>query len=333
MGAARMREEERDVIAIGDTQVALTFASTSQPLIYGTEVTVPNVVLTVAGSTTNFAIATSSIRLKTALISKTGGDYYGRFNAEELRRLGIDVSQLMMSPEERTSISVVIVHENGKKFVVTYLGTQGNLSFEDIEPRLAYIKRTNAKLVHVGGYFLLPRLHGEATIKILKQSRDTGALTSFDTCWDPKAWTSKHVRTVRGILKYVDVFLPNLKEAQYISGSKSYRNAAENLLNLGPKIVALKMGSSGCYVVSKDKKARVKALKVEAVNTDGAGDAFNAGIVYGIIKGLTLEDAAKLANALGALKTTRLGTHLDFETQEETVNQLRELGVNLLAKK
>jgi len=325
-----MLEEERDVIAIGDTQVALTFASTSVPLTYDTEITVPNVMLTVAGSTTNFAIAASKIGLKTALISKTGGDYYGRLNLEGLKRLGVDVSQLKVSPEERTSISVVIVHDSGKKFVVTYLGTQGTLSFEDIEPHLAYVKQTRAKLVHVGGYFLLPLLHGEPTIKILKQSRDIGALTSFDTCWDPKAWTSERVRTVRGILKHVDVFLPNLKEAQYISGSRSYRKASEALLNLGPRIVAVKMGRKGCFAVSQNKKVRVKALKVKVINPDGAGDAFNAGIAYGIIKGLSLEDTAKLANALGALKTTRPGTYLDFETLGEMVNQLRKEGVALL---
>jgi len=109
------------------------------------------------------------------------------------------------------------------------------------------------------------------------------------------------------VLAASHVVLPSGSEAELLAGVTGPEEACRALLQLGPKVVALKRGADGCSIFTADGKIDVPAYPVEAVDPTGAGDCFDAGFVVGLLEGLPLEQVGRLANASGALGATRKG--------------------------
>jgi 2-dehydro-3-deoxygluconokinase len=105
----------------------------------------------------------------------------------------------------------------------------------------------------------------------------------------------------------VDVLKPCKAAARELTGEADYEKIARQLLGLGPRIVALTLGADGCIIAGSGKIARVPALKVEVVDTTGAGDAFMGGLSYGLLRGWDFERVGLFANACAALCCTKVG--------------------------
>ena len=118
-------------------------------------------------------------------------------------------------------------------------------------------------------------------------------------------------------LPYVDLFAPSLPEARAISGAADAEAAARWLEDHGAAKVVVKLGADGCYVGGGI--GHVEPVQVDAIDATGAGDAFVAGLLYGVLAGWPLEDAARLANAAGALATTAVGAGDGVRGLDETV--------------
>jgi sugar/nucleoside kinase (ribokinase family) len=306
-----MEDNYREAIVIGDGQVAFTFGRTPFQPRYGTEIMVSDLALDAAGSGALCAMALARLGVKTALVAKLGNDWYGHYALEGFRKCGVDTSLVKLTDGEKTSISAVIVRESGARATVTYDGTQGTFTLKDVEEVYDSIRRMRPKVIHVGGFFLLPRFQ-DGTLEVLSFAKDIGAITSFDTCWDPEGWPSRNVEKVCHLLPYVDYFLPNQKESEKLTAKRSVRDAAEVLLEWGTRNVVVKVGAKGCYLASKEVRKKISAFKVQVVDTDGAGDAFNAGFICGLVRGFPVEECAVWANAAGALKTAHFGLDFSF---------------------
>ena len=89
-------------------------------------------------------------------------------------------------------------------------------------------------------------------------------------------------------------------------------------------IIALKLGEKGCLLFDGKKLIREYGITVDVVDPTGAGDAFNAGVIYGVIRGLDLEKVARLANIIGTLSTTRLGAGQNLPTRREIIEFLKK---------
>ncbi|MEA3431502.1 MAG: PfkB family carbohydrate kinase [candidate division WOR-3 bacterium] len=126
----------------------------------------------------------------------------------------------------------------------------------------------------------------------------------MDTAWDARG---RWMKLLEPCLPYLDIFLPAVEEARMITDAETVEEIAKILIDKGVKIVGLKMGKEGCYIRTKSKKIRIPAYPVEVIDTTGAGDAFVAGFLTGILKKWSLEKTGRLANAAGALSTTAIG--------------------------
>jgi len=102
-------------------------------------------------------------------------------------------------------------------------------------------------------------------------------------------------------LPHIDYFLPSLEEARMIASLYAPSEVAQFLLDHGVGVVALKMGEEGCYLRSPDEEFQMPAYDVAAIDATGAGDAFVAGFLTGVVKGWDLKRTGHLANAVGAL--------------------------------
>jgi sugar/nucleoside kinase (ribokinase family) len=261
------------------------------------------------GCAANTGTSLAKIGIDTAIIGKVGNDGFGDFMINELSKWGADCSGVVRDTKVSTSATMVTVHSDGERSFIHYIGANATLTDEDVD--FEVIKRS--KILHVAGFFLMPAFDGEPAARVLKKAKEIGVITSLDTCWDSRGnW----MKLLEPCLPYTDYFVPSIEEARMITGKQDPADIAKVLMDKGVKTVALKMGEAGCYIRSADAELRIPIYKVNAVDACGAGDAFAAGFLAGIVNGWDLEKTGKFANAVGAFCVTAIGATTGIKDQK-----------------
>lgn len=292
--------EPPDVVVLGDINVDVIFIVESLPR-PGEVLGARSARVYHGGVGGNVATWLAKLGLRVALIGAVGSDYAGREVLGELERLGVDVSRVRVVEGEATGFMVVLVDRSGERTIVGSRGANSRLRVEREDLELAAM----ARHVHVSGYSMLNEDRGEGALSLLRAAVRAGVTTSVDlegvAYGGPGA-----VSALRGLATYVTA---NPLEVAHAVGAGVFdESAASRALELlGARAVVVKLGAEGCMIAEPGRVHRVPAYKVEVVDTTGAGDAFNAGLIYGLLRGLTLVDAARLANAAGAYKCTGYG--------------------------
>jgi sugar/nucleoside kinase (ribokinase family) len=242
---------------------------------------------------------------------KVGNDTFGEFVLGLLAERGIDSSGVLRDDEVPTSSTVVLVDGRGERTFLHLPGANGALRADELDRSLVLADRA----LHIAGALVMPMLDGEPTARLLAEARERGILTSLDTVWD----ASGRWERVLPALPHLDLFTASLSEARAISGEPEPPDAAAWLRKQGVRCVALKLGAEGCFVADDHGAHHVPAPRVDAVDGTGAGDAFAAGLLYGLLAGWDLARAARLANAAGALATTAVGASEGVRGLAETM--------------
>lgn len=260
------------------------------------------------GCASNTGTALAKIGIDTAIIGKVGDDGFGDFMVNELSKWGADCSGIVRDTKASTSATMVTVHGDGERSFIHYIGANATLTDEDVDYDV--VKRT--KVLHVAGTFLMPAFDGEPTARVLKKAKEMGVTTSLDTAWDSRGnW----MKLLEPCLPHLDYFVPSMEEARMITGKHEPSDVAKVLLDKGVKTVGLKMGEEGCYITDGRDEVRLPIYKVNAVDACGAGDAFAAGFLAGIVNGWDLEKTGKFANAVGAFCVTAIGATTGIKDQ------------------
>jgi len=229
-----------------------------------------------------------------------------------LQEARVDTSGMVRDPRVTTSTTAVLVSPDGERSFLHYFGGNAAMSENDVD----YDIIGRAKILHVAAAFLVPGLDGEPMARILARAREMGITTCLDTAWDAEG---RWMNLVEPCLHHVDLFVPNLEEAQRLSGKVEPPEIAEFFQRYGIKTIAIKRGKRGCYVRSAEGEFTVPAFPVKSVvDTLGAGDAFVAGLLAGLRRGWGIERACRLANAVGACCVSARGAS-GIRSFEETV--------------
>ncbi|CEK17944.1 carbohydrate kinase family protein [Chthonomonas calidirosea] len=282
---------------------------------------VERIELHAGGGVSNTGTALARLGISTAAVGKVGKDGFGDFLTHHLAAQGLDVSGIARDAQEATSSTMVLVHSDGERSFLHYLGANAALTLEDID----FQKIQQSRILHIAYAFLLPGLDGHPMVDLLKRSREAGVRTSLDTAWDAKnRWFS----LIQSYLPYVDYFVPSWEEARKMAGDRDDpRDVAKFFLDHGVRIVGLKLGERGCYIRSAEgEEVQLPAFKVPAVDALGAGDAWVAGFLAGMVKQLDLERCAWLGNAVGASCVMSLGATSGVRGWEETLELIRQHG-------
>ena len=254
------------------------------------------------GCAMNAAIVLGKLGNLTTMVGKVGDDGFGRYLIDVLDANGVNADGLLKDPLSSTSASFVSISSDGERTILHYLGSNKTICFEDVKLSFAL----NAKILFVGGTFLLPSFDGADCEKLLRFAKDNGQITALDTAWDV---TGRWMAVIKDCIKHLDYFMPSYDEAVKLSGETECERIADVFLKLGANSVVIKLGNKGCYVKeSGGKRFYSQPFIVEAVDTSGAGDAFCAGFLTGLVKNMDIEDCAIFANAVGALCVTAVGT-------------------------
>ncbi|MEM3832971.1 MAG: carbohydrate kinase family protein [Thermoprotei archaeon] len=298
-----------DVIAVGNANIDLMFTITYFPK-PDEEVLGKDFRIVPGGSASNFAVAISRLGVATGLIASLGDDAFGQLIMNNLKNENIDISHIKVIKNFPTGIVTIFIDEHGERRMIAYRGANLMLSKDDIDVR--YIK--SAKLVHLSGTKL------DLSEYISSIAKHEGLTVSFDP---GSVISSMGIIKCKTVLSNTDILFVNRLEIIQLTGIQDILNGVYELINYGPSIVVVKLGSEGSLAVTKNKKIRVPAFKVKVINTTGAGDAFDAGFLKAFLFNMKIEDALKIGNAVAALSITKPEPRLSFPKFDEVAHFLR----------
>lgn len=276
----------RSVHVIGNVQLDVLASRVVKMPEPGGDDIIERIAVRPAGAAGNVSLALAALGASHRLFGAVGDDQAGRWVLEKLRGLGLADDVLVVAGED-TGISIALEAPGWERAFITAHGVLGRYSVADVPA-----DAVAADLVHLTGYFSMPGLRGEGTRELLTRARDHGAVTLFDTGWDPDDWTGDAVDELMDLLPLVDVFLPNKGEALALTGRAATGQAAIDLAAVCRGWVVVKDGPNGVTARSHDGEALdVPAPAVEAVDTTGAGDSLAAGILADLRQGRSFAEA------------------------------------------
>jgi sugar/nucleoside kinase (ribokinase family) len=279
------------VTVIGCVQADVLLSPLTELPPAGHAILVEQMGVRVGGAGANTALACVEAGADVRLVGCIGDDQVGRWMRDELAPFGLD-RDLIVIAGEPSGLTVALESPDRDRTFLTYLGVNADWGPESIQPDALVCE----SLV-VCDYFVMPRLQRDAARGLLAQARAHGARTFFDTSWDPGGFAEPATAGVRALLREVDVFLPNEAEARALTGiAGGVAEAARALQQVSGGWVVVKLGADGCLAAGPgDVELTASAPAVTVVDTIGAGDAFNAGIVHALSGGADWQDALQWA--------------------------------------
>lgn len=301
-----------DVVVVGELNADLILRGDVIPVFGQVEKLVSDATLTIGSSSAICACGLARLGLRVAFAGKVGDDEFGRFMARELAARDIDTSSILIDPELKTGLSVILSRQGGNdRAILTYSGSIAALRFDDIN--LSLLNR--ARHLHLGSYFLLDNLRPDVP-RLFDAAHAHGLTVSMDTNYDP---SEKWDGGLAEALTRTDVFLPNETELCAITGQSTVEEALavmdKNLL------VAVKLGARGAIEHYEGQHHRAEIVPVEVVDTTGAGDSFDAGYLYGRLNAFGTR-TLRLACICGSLSTRAVGGTNAQATLEEALAYL-----------
>ncbi len=250
------------------------------------------------GKGCNQAVAIARLGGKVNFISKIGKDSYGELALNTLKKNKINTENIIQDSTLQTGVAGILVDKNsGKNAINVIVGAPSTLKISEINNQINIIKSSKIFLTQLE----VPK---DVTLHCLKIAKKNGCLTILNPA--PASKITKE------FFNNIDYFTPNETEAEFYTGikitnEKEAKKAAENLINLGIKKVIITLGEKGLFYSDGKKEIYLKASFVKAIDTTGAGDAFNGGLAYGLSKEKSIEECLELANKVAGLSTTKLG--------------------------
>jgi sugar/nucleoside kinase (ribokinase family) len=234
-----------------------------------------------------------------------GDDESGRLITKAFADDGLDLSGMEVVKGEQSTFTWIPVDAQGERCIYMFPNVNGKLSAEQVRGRFAGQIRS-AKHFHTEASQLplAPVKEG------MQVAREAGVRVIFDLDVAPSYFAHAKLGTEEDLiasLQFVDVLKPCKAAAREITGETDYEEIATTLLALGPKVVAVTMGSEGSLIASAGKMVHIPAFQVKVVDSTGAGDAFMGGLSYGLLRGWDLASVGLFANACAALCCTKVG--------------------------
>ena len=275
---------------------------------YGATVWVESIEEHLGGNGSNTSYALAKLGVPVRLRGAVGRDEFGDRVLERLREAGVHLDGV----ERRntpTATTVVLVARDGSRSFLHRPGVSSEIFSQplDFEGPPAHF--------HLANIFSLPHMRRTGQ-QSLRRARQGGWTTSLDTGHDAQG---EWMAVAGPCLAHLDLLLANESEARRLTGCVDERAAARAFTDQGVKCVAIKLGARGCAVFHQAGEIWAPAFPVPTIDTTGAGDCFTAGFLAALWRGQTLPEAARLANACGALSASSLGSVTGIRPWAETL--------------
>ena len=249
------------------------------------------------GSAANTVVGLTRLGCKTGFIGKVANDQEGKLQIDCFTKEGVDTSGIIQSKKGKSGSVMGFVDKKGARAL--YINSGVNDTIEPREINYGYLSQT--KFVHFSSFV------GEKSLRA--QKKLLAALpNNIKISFDPgSVYAQKGFAAIEPIIRSTYVLMPNAFELELLTGETDYRKGADLMIGLGVKIVAVKLGDKGCFLTDGEEQLKVEPFKVKVVDTTGAGDAFCAGFLYGLINKKSLYECGQIANFVGSKSVTAMG--------------------------
>jgi sugar/nucleoside kinase (ribokinase family) len=301
-----------DITIAGELNLDLILYGVPEELAREREYLTSDMMLTLGGSSSILAHNLAALGQRVGFASAVGPDQFGDIGIARLREAGVDVSRIRQLTASKTGLTVIMQREHWRN-MVTYSGTIAELQWEHLD--LDYLK--DSRHFHLSSFYLQVGLQPRIA-ELFKAMKAAGLTTSLDTNDDPDdTWKGGLLEA----LKYVDVFLPNEREARRIAGTKDLERALSWLSERVP-LVVVKCGKNGVIAQRGGERFTSAACAVQVIDAVGAGDSFDAGFLSQYVHGKSLEECLAAGNRSGAFSTTRVGGTEAFRDRARVAKEL-----------
>jgi fructokinase len=306
-----MNDAKRPVEAVALGELLIDFVST----VSGVDlIEAPGFFKAPGGAPANVAVGLARLGVSSGFLGQVGDDPFGRFLAQTLAASGVDISALCFTAQARTALAFVSLQKDGERDFMFYRHPSADMLYRAEDVNEAYLRQ--ARLLHFGSLSLIGEPSRSATLHAVEIARQNGLLVSYDPNLRLNLWPSVEAAR-QGILAawpLAEVIKVSEEELAFLSGESDLEAAARSLWGPRLRLLVVTCGAQGCRYFTAAFAGAVPGSKVSAVDTTGAGDAFVAGLLAGLLRQPeAFEDEAALrqicrrSNAAGALTTTQRG--------------------------
>ena len=304
------------VVIFGSINMDLAIATPRLPQA-GETITATNFVTAPGGKGANQAVAASRLGVNTHIVGRVGSDSFGEQLLESLATAGVETRGVLISDRSSSGIAVIAVANGGENNIIVVPGANGDIDKKDSDRLKDLLPGKTALLLQL-------EIPLEAVINAAKIAKEIGVKVILD----PAPFRAD---IPAELYQLIDIITPNEIEASQLVGfpvnnPETAKKAAQELRRRGVKIAIVKLGAQGVICVSENQTLFIPAFPVETVDTVGAGDAFNGGLVAALDKPLSLREAVKWGAVAGALCATKSGAQSAMPDKETFENFLSKLG-------
>ncbi len=258
---------------------------------------IENFAETCGGSAANTAVGLSRLGCKVGFIGKVGCDREGDLLIQDFCKEEVNTDGVIRTKIGKSGSVLGFVDKKGARALYINSGVNDTIGFDEV--KIEYISQ--ARFLHLTSFV------GEKSFQTQKKLLDVTPI-SIKISFDPGAlYARKGFAALQSILKETHVLMPNAIELKLLTGKTDYCKGADFMIGKGVKIVAVKLGSDGCYVTDGRERLLIESFKVKVVDTTGAGDAFCAGFLYGLVRGKTLFECGRLGNFVASRSVMKMG--------------------------
>lgn len=273
--------------------------------------------LTIGGSAANAAVDMVKLGLKAGVVGRVGNDVLGRYVKEALQCEGVCCDPIVVSESSQTAATLVVNVKGEDRRFIHAVGANVELTGLEVTNDLLGCTRALA----VGGFGLNPALSGENVAHVFQAARQRGVMTFLDVVVgsDPRVI----LPMLEKALPLTDYFLPNEDESRLITGLSNAEDQAQRFFAMGAKHVIVTRGSKGAMVCDADGLRPHPPFKAEQIDGTGGGDAFLAGLVFGLLRGDSFETSLKYAAVNGARCVEAIGATTGVLSAREILQLVR----------
>ena len=257
-------------------------------------------------------------------IGVVGDDDFGELLVDRLRGDGVDVSYLRITEGYTTGTAFVMYYSSGSRRFIFHLrhAAAGQLCPEDVKKD--YI--ADSKILHIMGSALsISESSREACYKAARIAHESNITVTLDPNLRPELLDVETIRRIcKPVLQVSRIVFPSKLEATTLTGIKDPIKAGKSLIEMGPEMAVVKMGSKGAITVTGEEITYEPAFDVSEIDPTGAGDIYDGAFVHGLLQGWTLRRIMEFASAAGAIKVTRFGPMNGPSSRKEVEQFIQE---------
>jgi ribokinase len=291
---------------VGSSNIDLTFRTSRLPNV-GETLAGHGFHLGLGGKGANQAVMAARLGARVTMVTRVGRDVFGEQTVHNYREQGIDTTYVVTDPDHPTGVASIVVDDAARNCILVVAGANQGLRPDDVRGAARAVQEADVLLCQL-----------EVPLESVHEALLVAKAAGVRTILNP----APAVPLDDAFLALADLCVPNESEIELLteksaSTLKGAEAGARVLLRRGAGAVIVTLGERGALIVTGEGKEHVPAVKVEAVDPTGAGDAFIGSLGVFLAEGLVLAEAVRRANAVAALSVTRAGTQTSFPTRDE----------------